>query len=100
MDREASAEAGARAAAGGAAETWRVMAVPLGLDEPESVLHERAAEQAGIDPGSVRALRVGRKAVDARRPAGRRIVRYVVHVDLDLAPETVERAGEDRKSVV
>jgi len=93
-DRPAGSDAGAAADANGAAETWRVMAVPLGLDEPESVLRERAAEQAGVDPGAVRALRIGRKAVDARKPAGRRILRFVVHVALALPPEAVARTGE------
>ncbi len=58
--------------------TWRVLDLPLGIGEPESVLRERACRRAGLDPGSVRGLRIARKSVDAR---GRR-PRFVVHVDL------------------
>ena len=39
--------------AGGATETWRVRALPLGLDEDEGVLLARACDEAGLDPRSL-----------------------------------------------
>jgi uncharacterized FAD-dependent dehydrogenase len=81
-------------AAGVAIETWRVMALPLGLDEDDALLRDRAAEQAGIDPGEIRAMRIARKSVDARKQRGRRRVRFVVHVDLDLPAGVAALAGE------
>ncbi|MDH4017549.1 MAG: NAD(P)/FAD-dependent oxidoreductase, partial [Actinomycetota bacterium] len=70
------------------------MALPLGLDEDDAVLLERAAEAAGVDPADVRAMRFARKSVDARKQRGRRRVRFVVHVDLDLPAGIETRAGE------
>jgi len=64
--------------------TWRVRAIELGLTEPESVLLERAAAIAGIDPLQVRGLRIARKSVDARRRGSVRRIRFVVNVDLVL----------------
>jgi len=78
----------------GTVTTWQVRALQLGLDEPEAVLRERAAEVAGIDPDDIRALRIARKSVDARKQRGRRQVRFVVHVDLDLPADVAERGGE------
>ncbi len=66
---------------------WRVLGLGLGLDEPEAVLRERAAAQAGVAPEAVRGLRIARKSLDARVRGGRRSLRFVVHVDVELSPE-------------
>jgi uncharacterized FAD-dependent dehydrogenase len=73
------------------------MNLTLGLDEPEECLRERACEAAGIDLSQLRAMRISRKSLDARRSAGGgRRFRFVVHADLvvDPAPdgEVFERA--------
>ena len=52
------------------------------LDEPESVLRDRAAAAAGIDPERVRGVRIARRSVDARRRGKTRRLRFVVHADL------------------
>jgi uncharacterized FAD-dependent dehydrogenase len=69
-----------------AADTFRVLGLELGIDEPESVLRERAAARAGLAPEAIRSLRIARKSLDARRRGGRRILRFVVHVDVSLPP--------------
>ena len=78
------------------APTWRVLGLPLGLDEPEALLRERAAEAAGVAPEQIAALRIGHKSLDARRRGGRRQLRFVVHVDFELTvaqpPATFQRA--------
>ncbi len=79
---------------GGPIETWRVRALPLGLDEQEGVLLARACDEAGLDPAEVRAMRLARKSVDARKQRGRRRVRFVVHVDLDVDAGRAARAGD------
>ena len=83
------------------ARTWRVLNLELGLDEPESVLRERAAEACGIDPERVRGFRIARKSVDARRRGKIRRLRFIVHADLVLdatftGPRfaTAQRAGK------
>ena len=62
--------------------TWRVLNLEMRLDEPESVLRDRAAEAAGIDPERVRGLRIARRSVDARRRGKTRRVRFIVHADI------------------
>ena len=71
------------------------------LDEPESVLRDRAAAAAGIDPERVRGVRIAHRSVDARRRAKTRRLRFIVHVDLvvDSAPlgglfDTAVRSGK------
>jgi uncharacterized protein len=64
--------------------TWRVLNLPLELDEPESVLRARAAARAGLAVDEIRGLRLGHMALDARRRGARGRVRFVVHVDLQL----------------
>jgi len=80
--------------------TWRALGIELGLDEPESVLRERALEAAGISEGELRGFRIARKSVDARRVRGKRHLRFVVHADLvvdeslrSAALTRAERAG-------
>jgi len=74
----------------------RVMAIELGLDEPESVLCARSAQSIGIPEDSVRGSRIARRALDARRRGRRHELRFVVHVDLDVDPdhrsESLDRA--------
>ncbi|MDG2335065.1 MAG: FAD-dependent monooxygenase [Myxococcota bacterium] len=74
-----------------ASAQWRVLNLPLGLDEDESVLLGRAAERAGLSPEEIRGLRIGHKALDARK-RGR--PRFVVHVDLALDAK-IEDRGPD-----
>ena len=64
------------------ARTWRVLNIEMGLDEPESVLRDRAGSAAGIDPERVRGLRIARRSVDARRRGKGRRLRFIVHADL------------------
>lgn len=72
--------------------TWRVLALRQEIDEPDAVLRDRAAERAGIDPQTIRGLRIAHRALDARRTRGNsrhggpaeRVLRFVVHVDLQL----------------
>jgi len=62
--------------------TWRVMQLDLALDEPESVLRERAARAAGFEPGELRGARIVKKALDARVRGSLRRLRWVCHVDI------------------
>jgi hypothetical protein len=62
--------------------TWRALGIELGIDEPESVLRERALAAAGIGAGDLRGFRIARRSVDARRVRGERRLRFVVHADL------------------
>jgi len=64
--------------------TWRVLGIELGIDEPESLLRERALAAAGVAESELRGFRIARKSVDARRVRGRRHLRFVLHVDLAL----------------
>jgi len=66
----------------GPARTWRVLNLEMRLDEAESVLRQRAASAAGIDPERVRGFRIARRSVDARRRGKTRRLRFIVHVDL------------------
>ena len=62
--------------------TWRVLNLEMMIDDPESALREVACRSAGIDPGSLRGMRIARKSLDARRRGGERRLRFVYHVDL------------------
>ena len=61
----------------------RVLAIGLGLDEPDAVLRERAAAAIGAASEEIRAMRVARRALDGRH---RSTPLFVVHVDLSLDP--------------
>lgn len=63
------------------------MAIPLGLDEPESMLRARSAQRIGISPDAIRVLRIAHRALDARRRGAQREIRFIVHVDLELDPD-------------
>jgi len=62
----------------------RVLALELGLGEPESALRARAANALGIDECEIASLRIARKALDARKRGGARALRFVVHADVAL----------------
>ncbi|HXZ85415.1 MAG TPA: hypothetical protein VEI82_07995, partial [Myxococcota bacterium] len=62
--------------------TWRALGLELALDEPESVLRERALAAAGVGAEALRGMRIARKSLDARRSGGARRLRFVFHVDL------------------
>ena len=72
------------------------MAIELGLDEPESVLCARSAQAIGISEDAVRSLRIARRALDARRRGRRHVLRFVVHVDLELASDFTRSTELDR----
>jgi hypothetical protein len=61
----------------------RVLALGLAIDEPESLLRERAAAVLGVASEEIHALRVARRALDGRH---RSEPRFVVHVDLAIDP--------------
>jgi len=62
-----------------------VLGLELGLEEPESLLRERALARAGVGAEQLRGFRIARKSLDARRRGGARRLRFVVHADLVLA---------------
>jgi uncharacterized FAD-dependent dehydrogenase len=78
----------------GTVRTWRVLNLVMGLDEPESVLRERAVSAAGIDPQRLRGFRITRRSVDARRSGRTRRLRFIVHADL-VIDATYAGAGFD-----
>lgn len=90
---------GSRLASGGeglshrenSTRTWRVLNLPLGIDEPDSALRGRAAQRAGVAPEMIRGLRIAHKALDARRRGAERRIRFVVHVDVQLDAELESR---------
>jgi len=63
-------------------ETWRVLGLACGLDEPEPEIRGRACAAAGLAPEDLRGFRIAHRAVDARRRAGERRLHFVIHVDL------------------
>ena len=67
-----------------ATQTYRVLGLELGLEEPEALLRERALAAAGVGAEQLRGFRIARKALDARRRGGARRLRFVVHADLVL----------------
>jgi uncharacterized FAD-dependent dehydrogenase len=74
-------------------ETWRLFQLSLGLNEPETILRERALEFAGIAADDLRGFRIARKALDARGQGRGRSLRFVVHVDLMLDRDYEVSAG-------
>jgi len=74
--------------------TWRLLNVALGLEEPESVLRERACERLGLEPGELRGFRIASKSLDARRRRGN--FRFVCHLEVvvDSETETMRRAAK------
>ena len=63
---------------------WVVSGVPLGLDEPQGNLAERAARALGVPARRVRSWRLLRRSLDAR---GRREPRLVCRVGVELDAE-------------
>ncbi|HEU4384458.1 MAG TPA: FAD-dependent oxidoreductase [Anaeromyxobacteraceae bacterium] len=60
---------------------YRVLNVPLWLDEDEAEVARRAAERLGVEPGSLRDLLVVRRSLDARRKGH---PRWLLNVEVDL----------------
>ncbi|MHC4940820.1 MAG: NAD(P)/FAD-dependent oxidoreductase, partial [Planctomycetota bacterium] len=73
--------------------SWRLFNVRQEIDEPDSVLRERAAKLAGLDPKELHGFRIARRSVDARR----RPPRFVCHVDLVLDRKTPAMARLEKK---
>jgi len=65
-------------------QTWRLLNLKLGIDEPDSRMRRRAIAEAGIDETALRGFRIARRSVDARRIGGRRRLAFNVHVDLTV----------------
>ncbi len=64
--------------------TWRILNLEQRLDEPDSVLRERACREVGADPAELRGARVARKSLDVRGRTKGRAARFVAHVDVEL----------------
>ena len=79
-----SSESQSKSIAPSGVQRIRAMAIELGLNESDSVLCARSAQAIGIDEAVVQGLRMGRRALDARRRGRRHVLRFVIHVDLDL----------------
>jgi len=60
---------------------YRVLNIPLWLDEDEAQVARRAAERLGVEPAGLRELAVVRRSLDARRK-GR--PRWLLNVEVDL----------------
>jgi uncharacterized FAD-dependent dehydrogenase len=64
--------------------TVRVLALEMGVDEPDEHVRRRALAVAGVADGALRGFRIAKKALDARRKGGVHRLRFVVHADLVL----------------
>lgn len=73
-----------------AIETWRLLNLEAGLEEPEAALRERALAALGIRPEQLRGFRIARKSLDAR---SHRRLHFIVHVDLLLDAESQAKAS-------
>jgi uncharacterized FAD-dependent dehydrogenase len=62
---------------------WRVNNIPLWLDEPESLLAQRAAEKLGVTASDLQSVRVVRSVLDARKKGS---PRYIHTLEVALAP--------------
>jgi len=78
-----------------ATDSFRVLGIELALDEPESVLRERALAAAGVSAAELRGFRIARISLDARRVGRARRLRFVVHADLVLDADA-KSAGLER----
>ncbi len=63
--------------------SYRVNNIPLWLDEPETLLGERAAEKLGVTPSDLASVRVIRAVLDARKKGS---PRYIHTLEVDFAP--------------
>jgi len=80
-------------------ETWRLLNLKLGIDEPDSEMRRRAIAEAGIAETALRGFRIARRSVDARRSGGRRRLAFNVHVDLSVdAGYSTNRFAAAKKS--
>src|SRR5438132_7175466 len=62
--------------------SWRVNNIGLWLDEPDSLLGERAAEKLGVSPADLAKVRVVRSVLDARKKGS---PRYIYTLEVELA---------------
>jgi uncharacterized FAD-dependent dehydrogenase len=60
---------------------YRVLNIPLWLDEEETLVARRAAERLGVEPAALRDLAVVRRSLDARRKGH---PRWLLNVEVDL----------------
>jgi uncharacterized FAD-dependent dehydrogenase len=87
----------------GRAVTWRLSGLEQTLDEPDTSVRERAAQELGLDPGELRGFRFARRSVDARRKRG--AIHFVCQVDVVVGEgrrtprlTRLERAGRVRRA--
>ena len=67
---------------------YRVMNLVIGIEEPEASLREVACQVLGVEADRVRALRIARKSLYARRSSGgARRFRFIIHADVELDRE-------------
>ena len=71
----------------------RVANLVLGLDEPESLLPQRAAERLGVLPQAVAQWQIARRALDARH----RRARFVYALDITLSDPSQESSAVARR---
>ncbi len=66
------------------AVTWRILALEAAVGESDSALRARVCKELGVDPERLRAYRIAKRSLDARRRGGVRRPAFVVHADLTL----------------
>src|SRR5437764_14685666 len=65
--------------------TYRVNNIALWLEEPDTLITERAAEKLGLPAGALASVRVVRSVLDARKKGSPRYI-YTLEVELDRRP--------------
>jgi uncharacterized FAD-dependent dehydrogenase len=65
---------------------WRLLSLEARVGEDEPAIRARACRELGVDAGRLRAFRLVRKSLDARRREGAHRLRFVVHADLAVDP--------------
>ena len=68
----------------GGRNSWRALALELGVGEPEEAFRDRVCRELGIDPGRLRGFAIAKKSLDARKRGGARHLAFVVHADLTV----------------
>lgn len=68
--------------------SFRINNVALWLDEPESLLATKAAEQLGLPREAVRSLRIVRSVLDARKKNSPRYI-HTIEVELEHRPRSL-----------
>jgi uncharacterized FAD-dependent dehydrogenase len=77
--------------------TWRVLALEVAVGEPEAALRARVCKELGVDLERLRAFRIAKRSLDARRRGGVRRLAFVVHADLTVDAEF--RSGALAKAI-